>query len=438
MSNMRISSTPLQPGPWYSEGDFATLQQGESLPDLAKRLGVSEKALIVANPQIDPKKLAAGQNVNIPKHQATGRPSGDEKAQASPQKTDSNAGARLSELNLQGQLQQLRIRGAEGSGEKAKVRETGPTKVDGKHDGSDPSPVGPEELKRREAGDVMFRGPGRELKKMGVDLDKESLLRAVRLGNRKALELFMKADPKLTKKCFLETVKTGNTKLVGEFLRAGMNPNIRDEQFRTPLMLAGNPDIVDMLINRGADVTAKDKLKRTVLMYQAQDGYITLKLREKVKESGTIDARDINGKTALMYAAGSDVGEMNELIIAGADVNAVDKNRMTALGYAAASGNVFNASKLMEEDADPNGWAGGEIPLNLAISNGNKEMVQALLDNRYTLLDLQNPLDGKTFLDLAIEMGRQDIVDLLRNNSPQRAHTSEELKLMQRLRPKQL
>src|SRR5436190_13843470 len=85
-----------------------------------------------------------------------------------------------------------------------------------------------------------------------------------------------------TKEAFLERVKSGDTNSVNLFLTAGMDANTKYEAKTTPLMVAclfERAETIKALLNRGADVNAKDDIGRTPLIYAIQNGGDTSTVR---------------------------------------------------------------------------------------------------------------------------------------------------------------
>jgi ankyrin repeat protein len=73
----------------------------------------------------------------------------------------------------------------------------------------------------------------------------------------------------LSKKLF-QAVATRDIKTVKAILAQGINPDVRDSDGRTPLMLAcflGDKEMAKVLLESGADVNAKDENGRTPLMW---------------------------------------------------------------------------------------------------------------------------------------------------------------------------
>lgn len=167
---------------------------------------------------------------------------------------------------------------------------------------------------------------------------------------------------------FLELCAGGSPEAVAQAIDGGADVNGRDNEGRTPLMGAaehnGNPEVIRVLVAKGADVNADSGW--TVLMYAAQEND-NPDVAQALLESGA----DINavtegsgGMTALMRAAAWNKNPkvVQVLLDGGADVAAGDESGVTALMYAATyrdSADVLR--RLLSAGADPNardedGW----------------------------------------------------------------------------------
>ena len=98
----------------------------------------------------------------------------------------------------------------------------------------------------------------------------------------------------------------------------------------TPLMYAAyssTEEVISFLIKKGAKVNAKDREGRTALMYRLSEALI--------RAEADINAKDNYGKTALMYASRYYYEESVDLLIKNkANINAKDKDGYTVLMYA--------------------------------------------------------------------------------------------------------
>lgn len=64
-TNTAVATAPPSPAPPVQAQDYV-IAQGDTLSGLAKKFGVSVKALVDANPGIEPTKLKIGQKIHIP------------------------------------------------------------------------------------------------------------------------------------------------------------------------------------------------------------------------------------------------------------------------------------------------------------------------------------------------------------------------------------
>jgi ankyrin repeat protein len=116
-------------------------------------------------------------------------------------------------------------------------------------------------------------------------------------------------------------------------LEAGADPNVANAFAATPLMwCAGDARKVGLLLSKGAKVDVRSKLGRTpLLIAAAYDGAIEA-ARLLIQRGADVNARDKSGMSVLEQAASSNHIELVRLLLAkGADVNIVDEGGFTAL-----------------------------------------------------------------------------------------------------------
>ena len=149
--------------------------------------------------------------------------------------------------------------------------------------------------------------------------------------------------------------------IVRLLLDKGANPPSPDEQGRTLLMLAaqkGWRDVAETLITKGSDVNAKDK---TPLGWTVLD-YAVLNARPEViklllDQGASLPAPDELGRTLLMNAARNGWKDVVETLISkGADVNAQDKTKLglTVLACAVLSARADLVELILDKGADIN------------------------------------------------------------------------------------
>jgi uncharacterized protein len=152
----------------------------------------------------------------------------------------------------------------------------------------------------------------------------------------------------------LEAVRRGDTEKAREMLDADAEPDARDKQGRTVLMLASTfrndaseatsfssiderLAFVQLLLARGAEVDARDHRGYTALMYSAASwGAGNPIIRVLLDANADVNALNNYQGTALMIATGKfgHVNTVRLLIDAGADLDLRDKFGHTALWYA--------------------------------------------------------------------------------------------------------
>ena len=122
----------------------------------------------------------------------------------------------------------------------------------------------------------------------------------------------------------------------------------------TPLIrasISGNLEIMQMLINAGADVNGIDEWGDTPLMAAAAFGHVEA-AKLLISSGANLDAKKPDETTALMIAARRGNYEvLKTLITAGADPNIGLGTGDTALSLAAGAGNVVMVKLLLANGA---------------------------------------------------------------------------------------
>lgn len=155
--------------------------------------------------------------------------------------------------------------------------------------------------------------------------------------------------------------------------------NSKNSFSHTPLLIAmmqGNEEIVEMLLNHGADPNIKSEEQFSPLHESVSKG--NLSIVEKLLSSGAqIDTTTSTGMTPLMLAAQTGNKAMIKLLIEkGADINKQDQDHYSALAYGILYNNIDTVSTLLEYEPRTNITLSGNISLvELARYSENSELV---------------------------------------------------------------
>ncbi|MBM3227232.1 MAG: hypothetical protein FJZ47_25985, partial [Candidatus Tectomicrobia bacterium] len=176
----------------------------------------------------------------------------------------------------------------------------------------------------------------------------------------------------------------------------------------------GDTPAARALLAKGADVQARDSNGRTALMYAAENGDPTT-VQALLTHGADVNARDAQGWTALMYAAeNGDLTTVQTLLVQKAHVNAKSEGTgWTALMSAAARGHFPVTQALLAQGAEANAREkDGQTALIMAVQQGHSTVVQALLENGADV-EVKNKA-GKTPLVIAEGEGFSRIAQLLK------------------------
>ena len=180
-------------------------------------------------------------------------------------------------------------------------------------------------------------------------------------------------------------------------------------------------EAVNILLDRGANVAAKDDEGRTPLHGAAQSGSVEL-VRLLLEHGADLNARSNDGSTPLHLFAENGSGAFRSpsdsyevvhvLLERGANVAAKDDNGRTPLHRAAQSWTVEPVRMLLEHGADPNARTNNNsTPLHSAAANEIDEVLRVLLERGANIGARDD--DGRTPLHTAAKNPNVKLVRML-------------------------
>jgi ankyrin repeat protein len=137
-----------------------------------------------------------------------------------------------------------------------------------------------------------------------------------------------------------DALLTEDLTLLTELLEAGCDVNAQDEEGRTALIQAtlyNNVEVVQILIEHGANVNTQDFFNGYAALHLAARNYSLELLQLLLKHKAEVDIKDINGNTplylAVINANGKD-GAIQRLLQNGADRNSTNNQGFSPLELA--------------------------------------------------------------------------------------------------------
>ncbi|MBF0108238.1 MAG: ankyrin repeat domain-containing protein [Magnetococcales bacterium] len=221
------------------------------------------------------------------------------------------------------------------------------------------------------------------------------------------------------------SVQEGHDEIASYLLKKGADVNAFHLRGGcSALILAAEwlrPEMVDLLIEHGADTNLTTKRHWTALLKtadlkvkDAEEGKKQIRIAQSLLAKGAdVKAANGDGRTALILAANRGNVEMIQLLLKqGTPVDARDREGYTALMMAALGGHDKAVAALLENKADPEiRHPCGCTALMFAAEKGHDKVLQGLIDKGADVNSKGE--DGMTALMLASKNGRVDAVAAL-------------------------
>ncbi|PAA93188.1 hypothetical protein BOX15_Mlig010017g1 [Macrostomum lignano] len=254
-------------------------------------------------------------------------------------------------------------------------------------------------------------------------------------GELEMVQMMFEFQPKNVRDVLAHRDKNGHTPLhkavmfnhseLAKFLLSkGSDPELRDNQDNTALLLAARKSAFDCLVTlfcSGADISAVDVDGRNVVHLCTINGTKKDQWNNPCivkKLAPLLNLKDQYGCTPLHYATQKgDLMITEKLLHLGAHCRVANNDRSTPLHFAARYGRLNTCRHLVESCPPLLNTLDrlGQSPLHLAAENGHAKIVRILLQRGAVF---QKDTNGNTCLHLAVRNGHMDCIRLLLSVNP--------------------
>ena len=212
----------------------------------------------------------------------------------------------------------------------------------------------------------------------------------------------------------------GNVDPVDALLNAGADPNITDPNGDSCIHFAVHGECsieaIQAIVDHGADVNAANISNETALIISCENGNLDA-ISVLLNAGADPGIANATGDTCLHAAVygGCSIEVLHSLLDHGADVNATNKNNVTALMIACLKGNADAIDALLNAKADTSiATTYGETLIHQAVMEDyNKEVLHSVIN--YGVDVNATNINNVTALMIACDKGNLDAINVLLN-----------------------